>query len=61
MAEPILGTVSISKIKASAYKIPTKRHEQDGTLDWDETVLILVESHGGGKLGLGYTYADGAS
>jgi L-alanine-DL-glutamate epimerase-like enolase superfamily enzyme len=50
--------VAIEKIKVSAYKIPTDAHEADGTLDWDSTVLVLVESHGGGKIGLGYTYAD---
>jgi L-alanine-DL-glutamate epimerase-like enolase superfamily enzyme len=50
--------IAIEKIKVFAYKIPTDAHEADGTLDWDSTILILVESHGGGKIGLGYTYAD---
>lgn len=41
--------------------MPTDFPESDGTLKWDSTTLVLVHSYGGGKLGLGYTYADGAT
>lgn len=50
--------VSIIKLQVSAYKIPTDFPESDGTLQWNETCLILVELEGGGKSGIGYTYAD---
>jgi L-alanine-DL-glutamate epimerase-like enolase superfamily enzyme len=32
--------------------------EQDGTLAWSSTTMVLVEAHGGGQTGLGYTYGD---
>lgn len=49
---------SINKLKVSAYTIPTDFPESDGTIEWDSTTLVLVELEGGGKSGLGYTYAD---
>lgn len=48
----------IEEIKVSAYTIPTDSPESDGTLEWDKTTIVIVEVRGGGKLGLGYTYAD---
>jgi L-alanine-DL-glutamate epimerase-like enolase superfamily enzyme len=35
--------------------------ESDGTLEWTSTTMVLVEAHGGGTTGLGYTYADTAT
>jgi L-alanine-DL-glutamate epimerase-like enolase superfamily enzyme len=32
--------------------------EQDGTLAWSATTMVLVEAHAGGETGLGYTYGD---
>ncbi|MBA8825921.1 L-alanine-DL-glutamate epimerase-like enolase superfamily enzyme [Saccharopolyspora lacisalsi] len=32
--------------------------EQDGTLEWDSTTMILVRVHAGGRVGIGYTYGD---
>jgi L-alanine-DL-glutamate epimerase-like enolase superfamily enzyme len=48
----------IDRLDVSAYIIPTDFPEQDGTADWDKTVLVLVQVHGGGRMGLGYSYAD---
>jgi L-alanine-DL-glutamate epimerase-like enolase superfamily enzyme len=48
----------IERLAVSAYTIPTDRPESDGTLEWDSTTIVLVEAWGGGKRGLGYTYAD---
>src|SRR3954464_4281800 len=48
----------IDRLDVSAYIIPTDFPEQDGTADWDKTVLVLVRAHGGGRMGLGYSYAD---
>src|SRR5437763_1817635 len=53
--------IRINDLKVSAYKIPTETPEADGTYEWDSTTLVLVEVKGGGKLGLGYTYADSAT
>ncbi|MGH7045413.1 MAG: enolase C-terminal domain-like protein [Stellaceae bacterium] len=48
----------IGRVAAAAYEIPTDAPEADGTLEWDRTVLVVVEIEAGGKTGLGYTYAD---
>jgi L-alanine-DL-glutamate epimerase-like enolase superfamily enzyme len=53
--------VRIDRIDVSAYTVPTDYPESDGTLAWDKTTMVLVTAHGGGKQGLGYTYADNAT
>jgi len=50
--------ITIGRLDVSAYTIPTDYPEQDGTADWDSTTIVLVRAQGGGKTGLGYTYAD---
>jgi L-alanine-DL-glutamate epimerase-like enolase superfamily enzyme len=53
--------VPISHIEVKTFAIPTDFPEADGTFAWDRTTLVLVEVWGGGKQGLGYTYADTAT
>jgi L-alanine-DL-glutamate epimerase-like enolase superfamily enzyme len=53
--------VPIASVEAAAYRVPTEAPESDGTLAWDSTVLVLVTVGAGGREGIGYTYADGAS
>jgi L-alanine-DL-glutamate epimerase-like enolase superfamily enzyme len=48
----------IEQVDVSAYAIPTDYPESDGTYSWDSTTLVLVEASGGGRRGVGYTYAD---
>ena len=48
----------IEKVQVSAYTIPTAGPESDGTLEWDQTTLVLVDVSAGGQHGIGYTYAD---
>ncbi len=55
------SAVAIDRIDVSVYKIPTDSHESDGTYEWDSTTMVLVEASGGGKTGLGYSYADTAT
>ena len=50
--------VSIDGVYARAFQIPTDRPEADGTISWNSTTLVVVEVSGGGKVGLGYTYAS---
>ncbi|MBV8122411.1 MAG: mandelate racemase, partial [Alphaproteobacteria bacterium] len=50
----------LTQLAAAAYEIPTDAPEADGTLEWDRTVLVVVEIKAGGQTGLGYTYADGS-
>ncbi len=49
---------AIESVVVSAYVIPTKTPESDGTLEWTSTTFVLVEIAAGGKRGMGYTYAD---
>jgi L-alanine-DL-glutamate epimerase-like enolase superfamily enzyme len=51
----------VSGVRASAYTIPTDGPEADGTLEWDHTTLVLVEADGGGRTGIGWTYAPTAA
>jgi L-alanine-DL-glutamate epimerase-like enolase superfamily enzyme len=53
--------VAIDDLEVSAYTIPTETPEADGTYEWDSTTIVIVEVAGGGKQGLGYTYADSAT
>jgi L-alanine-DL-glutamate epimerase-like enolase superfamily enzyme len=56
MSEPLIRSV-----EPSAYRIPTESPESDGTLQWEATVLVLVEIACAGMTGVGYTYADAAA
>jgi L-alanine-DL-glutamate epimerase-like enolase superfamily enzyme len=51
----------IDDVRVSAYTVPTETPESDGTLEWSETTIVLVEVTAGGKTGLGYSYADVAT
>jgi len=51
----------IARMQVSAFAIPTATPESDGTLEWNATTLVLVEVEGGGKTGIGFTYADTAT
>jgi len=53
--------IKIESIRVSAFTIPTESPESDGTLEWDATTLVLVHIGGGGKTGIGYSYADVAT
>lgn len=54
-------TIPIEQLQVSVFTVPTDFPESDGTLQWDKTTLVLVEVSAGGKWGLGYTYASGAT
>ncbi len=54
-------TPNIDRIDVAAYTIPTDFPESDGTLEWSETTIVVVEARGGGKCGIGYTFADTAT
>jgi L-alanine-DL-glutamate epimerase-like enolase superfamily enzyme len=49
---------AIERIDVSAYTIPTDYPESDGTFEWKQTTIILVEAHAGGGTGIGYSYGD---
>jgi L-alanine-DL-glutamate epimerase-like enolase superfamily enzyme len=52
--------MEIERLDVAAYTIPTEEPEADGTLAWDSTTAVVVEAHGDGRVGLGYTYGSAA-
>jgi L-alanine-DL-glutamate epimerase-like enolase superfamily enzyme len=53
-----LAQVPVGGVRATAYTIATDAPESDGTLEWDETTVVVAEISAGGIAGVGYTYAD---
>lgn len=62
-ASPITATerVPIRSVEVATYRIATDFPESDGTLEWDHTVVVVVEVSAGNETGIGYTYADSAT
>lgn len=57
----VSSSPKIERIQVSVYTVPTATPELDGTFQWDKTSLVLVDVVGGGKTGIGYSYADRAT
>lgn len=55
------AATAVESVTARTYRVPTDEPESDGTLAWDSTTVVVVEARGGGEVGLGYTYSDGAA
>jgi L-alanine-DL-glutamate epimerase-like enolase superfamily enzyme len=51
----------IAGIEAEARTIATDGPESDGTLEWQDTTIVLTRVHAGDVTGLGYTYADASA
>ena len=61
MARTSTELMPVEAITVHAFDIPTDGpdgREQDGTLTWSSTTIILVEARVGGHTGIGYTYGD---
>jgi L-alanine-DL-glutamate epimerase-like enolase superfamily enzyme len=58
---PTAGGPAIVEVRVRTYTVPTGRPEQDGTLDWNATTLVLAEIEGGGVIGQGFVYGDRAA
>ena len=52
---------AVERVSVYAYTIPTDAPEADGTFDWQQTTMVVVEIEGGGRHGLGYTYTDASA
>jgi L-alanine-DL-glutamate epimerase-like enolase superfamily enzyme len=59
-ASPVRASSRLEGLDVSVHTVPTDQPEQDGTLDWDSTTIVVVEAHSDGEVGVGYTYADAA-
>jgi L-alanine-DL-glutamate epimerase-like enolase superfamily enzyme len=55
------SAAAVDGIRVSVFAIPTDEPETDGTLEWERTTMVVVQASGGGKQGIGYTYADSAT
>ncbi|MFF9125213.1 enolase C-terminal domain-like protein [Streptomyces sp. NPDC014889] len=56
-----LDQCRIDSVDVHAFEVPTDGPdgtEEDGTLQWDSTTMVLVQVHAAGRTGLGYTYGD---
>jgi L-alanine-DL-glutamate epimerase-like enolase superfamily enzyme len=51
----------VDRLDVSAFTVPTESPEADGTIEWNETTLVLVSIRGGGLTGIGYSFADTAT
>jgi L-alanine-DL-glutamate epimerase-like enolase superfamily enzyme len=60
-ASPTRADAKIERLELGVYRIPTDYPESDGTAAWGATTVVVVQAHGGGRAGLGWTYGDLAS
>jgi L-alanine-DL-glutamate epimerase-like enolase superfamily enzyme len=51
---------AIESMNVSVYRVPTDYPESDGTLEWNDTTMILVDVGCQGLHGIGYTYGHQA-
>lgn len=64
LAEAPAADAVVAALDVHAFRIPVDGPggvESDGTLEWDATTIVVVEAHGEGKTGLGYTYGHEAA
>jgi L-alanine-DL-glutamate epimerase-like enolase superfamily enzyme len=54
------SAATIDGLEVLVDTIPTEEPESDGTLEWTSTTIVVVQVHGGGHCGLGYTYGPAA-
>ena len=52
---------AVEQLAVSSHTIPTDQPESDGTFEWDSTTIVVVQAHGGGRTGIGYTYTHEAA
>jgi L-alanine-DL-glutamate epimerase-like enolase superfamily enzyme len=52
---------AISRVRASAYTVPTDRPEADGTFEWSATTMVIAEAEALDCCGLGYSYTGRAA
>jgi L-alanine-DL-glutamate epimerase-like enolase superfamily enzyme len=61
MVTSAVGAVPVESVAVHAFEFPTdgpEGREQDGTLTWSSTTMIIVVARAAGHTGIGYTYGD---
>ena len=56
-----VSDAAIVAVEAQALQIPTDAPEADGTLEWDSTTMVVVETRAAGRSGVGWTYCSAAA
>ena len=51
----------VASVRATAYTVPTRTPESDGTLEWESTTIVIVQVRAGDVDGIGYAYAAPAA
>ncbi len=51
----------IDRFDVQAYTVPTETPEADGTIEWNQTTIVLVQLSAADDHALGYSFADLAS
>jgi hypothetical protein len=51
----------IDGVETAAYTIPTDASEADGTPEWNETTIVVVEATAGTARDIGYSYTRSAA
>src|SRR6059058_5375148 len=51
----------VKELRPSVFTVPTDAHESDGTLEWDQTTIVVVEVEAAGETGIGWTYGAAAT
>ncbi|HVU79291.1 MAG TPA: enolase C-terminal domain-like protein [Gaiellaceae bacterium] len=54
-------SATVDRLETSCFTIPTDAPESDGTAAWNSTTIVVVEAIGGGRRGVGWTYAPEAA
>jgi L-alanine-DL-glutamate epimerase-like enolase superfamily enzyme len=54
----VIRDAVVERLDVSVFTIPTDAPESDGTFEWTATTIVVVEIHGGGAVGVGYSYTD---
>jgi len=57
----LFEAVPVDRLTVSTYVVPTDAPESDGTIEWDSTTVVLVETNAGGVGGIGWSYASRAA
>jgi L-alanine-DL-glutamate epimerase-like enolase superfamily enzyme len=55
------GEPTVASVEATAYTVPTDQPEADGTIAWDSTTMVVVETRAEDVVGTGWTWAPAAA
>src|SRR6266516_2475867 len=51
------GRMVVQSVRARSFTVPTDAPEEDGTLRWESTTLVLAEISADKEIGISFTYS----